>query len=103
MKYSLLLVAFLPFVALAQAPAGPAEMMPDMGELFLEQMDADKDGKVTLDEFRKPSDEQFAFMDTNKDGVVTADEARAYARMMMQRMQQMQQNIRRSQQQMMPR
>jgi Ca2+-binding EF-hand superfamily protein len=88
---------------MAQAPAGPAVDMPDMGQLFLDDMDINKDGKVTLAEFRKPSDDQFAFMDTNKDGSVTADEARAFARVMMQRMQQMQQNQRRTQQLQMPR
>lgn len=103
MKYSIVFALLLPISAVAQGPAGPAAGMPDMGQMFLDDMDFDKDGQVTLAEFRKPSDEQFAFMDKNKDGVVTADEARAFARMMMQQMQHMQQNIQRSQQMQMPR
>jgi len=75
-----------------------------MGQVFLEQFDADKDGKVTLVEFQQPRDEKFAMMDADKDGVVNADEARDFSRMMMQRMQQMMQMQRKAQQmQQMPR
>ena len=90
-------VTLLPFCVLAQNP--PAEM-PDMGELFLQQMDENDDGKVTYEEFSRPSQMRFRAMDRDQDGVVTAEEARVFARMMMQRMQQMQRSM---QQQSMPR
>jgi len=96
MKYLLLLAALIPMTAIAQAPAGGD--MPDMGQVFIAQFDTDKDGKVTLAEFRLPRDEKFAQMDGDKDGVVTADEAQAFSRMMMQRMQQMMQMQRKAQQ-----
>jgi Ca2+-binding EF-hand superfamily protein len=90
MKNLLFIALFVPIVAFAQAPASD---MPDMGQVFLQQLDADKDGKVTQAEFRAPRDKTFSIMDTNKDGVVDADEARDFSRMMMQRMQQMQQQM----------
>lgn len=96
MKYSLLLAVLLPMTAIAQAPAG--DDMPDMGQIFLEQFDTDKDGKVTLAEFRQPRDEKFAMMDGDKDGAVSAGEAQIFSRMMMQRMQQMMQMQRKAQQ-----
>ena len=85
MKNTIFLALILPAIAFAQTPAGG---MPDMGQMFLQQMDANKDGKVTLAEFRRPSDQQFAVMDGNKDGAVTAAEARTFSQKMMQRMQQ---------------
>lgn len=94
MKRLIFLAALLPFVALAQNQQPGVGSMPDMGELFLQQMDENGDGKVTLDEFRKPVDQKFHAMDRDKDGVVTAEEARNFARMMLQRMQHMQQQMR---------
>lgn len=91
-------IALLPFCALAQ---NSPENMPDMGALFLQQMDGNGDGKVTLEEFSKPVEMKFRAMDYNHDGVITAEEARQFARMMMQRMQQMQRTI--QQQQSIPR
>ena len=91
-------IALLPFCVLAQ---NPPENMPDMGALFLQKMDGNGDGKVTLEEFSKPVEMKFRAMDYDHDGVITAEEARKFARMMMQRMQQMQRSI--QQQQTMPR
>jgi hypothetical protein len=95
MRHILLLVMLMPLSVFAQNP--PA----DMGQVFIEQRDVDKDGKVTLDEFRQPADNKFKMMDRNNDGAVTADEARNFARMMLQRMQQMQRMM--QQQRQMPR
>ena len=99
MKNIIFLALVFPFAVFAQMPTGG---MPDMGQMFLQQMDANHDGQVTLAEFRQPSDQQFAMMDGNKDGAVSAAEARAFSRMMMQRMQQMQQSQRNTQQMQMP-
>ena len=90
MKNTLFIVLFVPMLAFAQEPTSN---MPDMGQVFLQQLDADKDGKVTQAEFRAPRDKTFGIMDSNKDGAVDANEARDFSRMMMQRMQQMQQQM----------
>ena len=94
MNKLLILAALVPLTAFAQNPQGGSADMPDMGELFLQQLDENGDGKVTLDEFRKPGDRKFQYMDRDKDGVITAEEARDFARMMLQRMQYMQQQMR---------
>ena len=93
-----IVIALFPLGVLAQNP--PAKM-PDMGDLFLQQMDGNGDGKVTMEEFSKPVEMKFRAMDYDHDGVITADEARKFARMMMQRMQQMQRSM--QQQRSMPR
>ena len=46
------------------------------GGNFISRFDADKDGKVSEDEFPR-SAEQFARLDTNGDGYITEDEAPA--------------------------
>jgi Ca2+-binding EF-hand superfamily protein len=46
----------------------------------LERLDANKDGKITVEEYRAPILAGFDRVDTNKDGTITADErARAAA------------------------
>ncbi|MGB0712057.1 MAG: hypothetical protein ACPGUC_00720 [Gammaproteobacteria bacterium] len=77
-------------VAAAQAqPTG----MPDPRAMFIDKMDTDKDGKVSLDEFRAPGDKMFAAMDSNGDGQIDVQEAQAFHQQMMQRMQQMRQQM----------
>ena len=83
MKRLPLLVAILLMTTNAM-PQG----MPDMGAMFLRQFDANNDGKVTRDEFIKPSEAQFERMDSNHDGAVDAAELDAMKAQMMQRMQQ---------------
>ena len=60
--------------------------------------DANKDGKVTLEEFQAPTEaelqameQQFKYMDKNGDGALTTDELEIFMQEMQQRMQQMQQ------------
>jgi Skp family chaperone for outer membrane proteins len=91
---ALLLAMALPVAAQPQGQM--AQQSPT--QMFMEQKDANKDGKVTLDEFQKPTaeqlkgmEEQFKYMDKNGDGGVTTDELEAFHQEMQQRMQQMQQ------------
>jgi len=79
---TLLPVAAAPLVA--QPQGGNA---PSPSEMFIQRMDTDHDGKVTLEEFQRPTNEQFKYMDKNGDGAVTADEADAFHQEMQQRMQ----------------
>jgi Ca2+-binding EF-hand superfamily protein len=48
-----------------------------MGFASLEQLDSDKSGDVTFDEFKKSSNERFLLADSNKDGKVTVEEMTA--------------------------
>lgn len=50
---------------------------PPDAKPVLERFDADKDGAITLEEFRAPTLANFAGMDANKDGTVTPEEANA--------------------------
>ena len=54
----------------------PTAKEPD-AKPVLERFDADKDGAITLEEFRTPTLANFAKMDANHDGTVTPAEARA--------------------------
>jgi Ca2+-binding EF-hand superfamily protein len=82
-----LLIAFAA-PAFAQSPQDPATG-------FLGQFDTNKDGKVSLDEFKAPQLEgitqQFRYMDKNGDGSIDTDEIKAFTEEMHERMKQMQQ------------
>ena len=54
----------------------PTAREPD-AKPFIERFDADKDGAITLEEFRTPTLANFAKMDSNHDGTVTPSEASA--------------------------
>jgi hypothetical protein len=54
----------------------PTIKQPD-AKPFLDRFDANKDGAITLDEFRGPTLANFADMDANHDGTVTPAEANA--------------------------
>lgn len=69
----------------AQAPQGSPIKM------FIIQLDINKDGKVSLEEFMMPQQEQFKFMDKDGDGYITEAEFEAFAQEMRQKMQQLQQ------------
>lgn len=76
------LFALTPTVHAQQPPQGSASKM------FMQQMDANKDGKVSKEEFLKPQEEMFKLIDKDGDGSVTEAEAAAFAQEMHQRMQQ---------------
>lgn len=82
---ALLLSAAFPLMAQQQGANTPSP-----SEMFMQQMDANKDGQITLEEFQRPTNEQFKFMDKDGNGAVTAEEADAFHQQMQQRMQQMQ-------------
>lgn len=73
----------------AQQPQGSTG--PGPSEQFIQQFDADKDGKVSEQEFLKPAQGQFRHMDKSGDGYITPDEAQAFQQEMQQRMEQMRQ------------
>ncbi|MCB1874898.1 MAG: EF-hand domain-containing protein [Chromatiales bacterium] len=83
MRVCALLLAAAPLTAFAQQPS--------MAQMFMKQMDGNGDGKVTLEEFQKPTEGQFRKMDTNGDGVIDSSEAEVFATEMQQRLQQMRQ------------
>jgi Ca2+-binding EF-hand superfamily protein len=57
----------------------PTIKKPD-AQPFMAEFDANKDGAITLEEFRTPTLANFAAMDANHDGTVTPAEARAPAK-----------------------
>lgn len=92
-----LLTGLLLAVALPVAAQQGANQPPNP-EMFMQMKDTNKDGKVTLEEFQAPTEQQlqameqqFKYMDKNGDGVLTADELEIFMQEMQQRMQQMQQ------------
>ena len=93
MKY-LLATSLLAAAVSASAQSEKAPKMPDPGESFMLQFDRDKNGLVTLDEFKAPQvkaiEQQFKHMDKNADGNVERAEVDAFAQDMRQRMEQMQ-------------
>lgn len=57
--------------ALAQGPYGHM-----WGETHFDQMDTNKDGKISQDEHMAKCKNRFKAMDTNNDGFLTSDECR---------------------------
>src|SRR5690606_20048223 len=75
-----------------QAQRGPARGMPfvNVGQVIARMtmaLDADKDGKVTLDEFTAGHKKRYEELDANKDGSLDATELRQAARKMQARIQ----------------
>ena len=64
------------------------QTLPDPSERFMLELDTDRDGNVTLEEFMKPTQTGFREMDKNGDGLLTKPEVDAYSKEMQQRMQQ---------------
>ncbi len=75
--------------------AQPGGQGQDPAQGFMMQFDQDKNGVVTLEEFKGPQvealEQQFSYMDKSGDGVIDQAEIEAFAEDMRQRMQQMQQ------------
>lgn len=69
-----------------QPPAGAPQGSPI--KMFITQLDGNKDGKISLEEFLMPQREQFKFMDKDGDGYITEAEFEAFAQEMRQKMQQ---------------
>lgn len=63
---------------LAEGHEGGAHDGPRGPEHFMQKLDADKDGKVSKDEWRAKGDAMFSESDTNGDGFITRDEAKAF-------------------------
>lgn len=72
-------------------PQGGAR--PDPAQMFIQQLDANKDGKVSLEEFLAPGTRQFGQIDKDGDGYITPDEAKAFQEEMQKRMEQMRQQM----------
>ncbi len=64
------------------------QTVPDPSEQFMQELDTNRDGNVTRQEFMKPTEDGFREMDKNGDGLLTKPEVDAYAKEMQQRMQQ---------------
>ncbi len=76
----------LPVMACAQPGASRPASMSDA---FMLQLDSNKDGKVTKEEFFAPHEKQFANMDSNKDGAVDKAEIEAVEKQWRERMEKM--------------
>lgn len=94
MKKTIAMLSLISLPAFAQQPQMPQmPQMPDLETLFMKQFDTNNDGKVSKDEFMKPTEEQFAHMDSNHDGALDAAEVKAFNNEMQQRMQELQRQM----------
>ncbi len=75
-KTTLLTLIALSSPLLAQQ--APQDAPPAMPDVFMQQLDMDKDGKVTKAEFLKPEEAKFAHIDKNQDGSIDRAEIDAF-------------------------
>ncbi|MEI9890833.1 MAG: EF-hand domain-containing protein [Caulobacteraceae bacterium] len=78
-----LVLAALPALALAQPPGGGARQpqTPEQVEASFKQMDTNKDGSISKDEWTAAGrrEQGFTRFDTNGDGKITLEEMKAVA------------------------
>ncbi len=88
MKKTLLssVLFLLPVIADAQPTATRPASMSDA---FMLQLDSNKDGKVTKEEFFAPHEKQFANMDSNKDGAIDKAEIETVEKQWREQMEKM--------------
>ena len=79
-------------LSLLLAPGLHAADGDNAGVAFLHHFDQDRDGKVSLAEFRADGDRQFQAIDADGDGFATAAEAAAFEKRMRDSMRQRQQD-----------
>ncbi len=101
MKKMLIALAIICPPAFAQQ--GQMPQMPDLGEMFFNQFDENRDGSVSRDEFLKPTEAQFDHMDRDKNGALDQAEVKAFNDEMQSRMQEMQRQMQQQHPQGMPR
>lgn len=73
---ALLCLGTLP--AFAETPDAPADGAKPHKETMFEKQDANKDGKVSQEEFIAHATAKFNEIDANKDGSISAEESQAY-------------------------
>src|SRR6185312_7034882 len=65
---------------MARRGMGPGMMGPMMMRMMFALMDADGDGKISLQEFQAAHERIFKAIDANKDGFITLDEMQVFIR-----------------------
>ncbi|WP_041948383.1 EF-hand domain-containing protein [Turneriella parva] len=80
---ALLFVAMTFTVSAKNHKGGHAGMKGPMHAKMLEKMDADKDGKISKQEWQAHHDKKFIELDADKDGVISQDEFKAHHEKMM--------------------
>ena len=85
------LLAMLAMSSPLLAQPAPEDAPSSMSDAFMQQLDADKDGKVTKTEFLKPNEAEFAHIDKNQDGSIDKAEIDAFADEMRQHMEKLKQ------------
>lgn len=88
---SLVITSLLALIVSAPAMAQPGDQPMAPEKRFIQQLDTDKSGSVSLEEFLVPQQKKFQFIDTNKDGAISEQEAANFIRELKKRMQQMKQ------------
>ena len=101
MRKTFIAIALICSPAFAQQ--GQMPQMPDLGEMFFKQFDADNNGQVSKAEFMQPTEAQFDHMDRDKNGALDQAEVKAFNDEMQQKMQEMQRQMRQQYPQGMPR
>lgn len=73
------------FIAVSAGPAGANEPTLPTGERSFARLDADKDGKIAVEELAPRATQRFMRLDADGDGAVTAAEIDQWLKAMMER------------------